>query len=159
MRSLTPTHVFVVALIALQGRAFAQDLQVAPVPAEQSVSQTECSKGECQQFGDNGFDQYRQQPDAGAPGSPGSGFKHFPFRLHMFTTWHRPRAGTLTQSVRCAPDHFRPRGFGHLFAEPCDSFRMDYSPHVLTDDCSQYGPAYLLRAPDDRCAHCDHPKR
>lgn len=105
---------------------------------------------------ENGFDQYRQQPDLGAPSSPGFGFRHFPFSMAMFTQWHRPKAATLTKSQRCAPDQFRPRGFGHLFARPCDSFRMDYNPHVLADSTSNYGPAYILRAPDPRCEDCDH---
>lgn len=104
----------------------------------------------------NGFDQYRQQPDLGAPSSPGFGFLHFPSSMAMFTQWHRPKAATLTKAQRCAPDQFRPRGFGHLFARPCDSFRMDYNPHVLSNSTSNYGPAYLLRAPDQRCEKCDH---
>jgi len=105
---------------------------------------------------DNGFDQFRQEPDLGAPGSPGSGFKHFPFSMAMFTEWHRPKAATLTKRQRCAPDPFRPRGFGHLFARQCDSFRMDYNPHVLSEPQSKYGPAYIYNAPDQRCDDCDH---
>ncbi|MEZ6132494.1 MAG: hypothetical protein R3C59_27840 [Planctomycetaceae bacterium] len=105
---------------------------------------------------DNGFDQYRHEPDLGAPGSPGSGFRHFPFSMAMFTEWHRPKAATLTAHQRCAPDSFRPRGFGHLFARPCDSFRMDYNPHVLDAPYSKYGPAYIYNQPDQRCQNCDH---
>jgi hypothetical protein len=103
----------------------------------------------------NGYSQYRQHPDLGAPGSAAHGFFHFNGPLHRFGTWYRPRAATLTRFQRCAPDPFRPRGLGHLFAEPCDGFRMEYSPYKLHDASSQYGPSYLARMPDERCEHCD----
>ena len=82
--------------------------------------------------GFNGFDQFRLIPDFGMPGSAGNGYKHFTSPMHNYTTWYRPRAATLNQCVRCAPDSFRPRGFGHLFARPCDGYRMEYSPHVMS---------------------------
>ncbi len=104
----------------------------------------------------NGFAQFRQTPDLGAPGSAGSGFRHFTMPMHSYTTWYRPRAATLNECVRCEKDPFRPRGFGHLFARPCDGYRMEYAPHVLSGDTSTYGPAYIARQPDPRCPDCDH---
>ncbi len=105
----------------------------------------------------NGFAQIRQVPDLGAPGSSGNGFHHFSLPMDKFTNWYRPRAATLTQYQRCAPDDFRPRGFGHLFARPYDGYRMEYEPYVLSDGMSTYGPAYIARMPDPRCDdHCNH---
>ena len=103
----------------------------------------------------NGYSVYRAQPDMGAPGSAGHGFSHYVLPMDKYTTWYRPRAATLTQCQRCAPDSFRPRGLGHLFARPCDGFRLDYSPHVLADGHTQYGPSYIARKADPRCEHCD----
>lgn len=108
----------------------------------------------------NGFDQYRSIPDEGPPCVGSYGFQHFNWPLHHYTSWYRPRAATLTRCVRCAEDPFRPRGLGHLFARPCDGYRMDYSPFVLCNDDSKYGPSYLARQPDPRCDdHCDHSSR
>lgn len=104
----------------------------------------------------NGFDIHRQSPDFGAPGSAAHGYNHFSGPLDRFTTWYRPRAATLTAWQRCAPDSFRPRGFGNLFNRPCDGYRMDYAPYTLRGSNSLYGPAYLLRMPDPRCQHCEH---
>ena len=110
----------------------------------------------------NGFQTYRLSPDSGAPNSAGFGFQHFAFPMHHYTTWYRPRAATLIKCRRCEQDDFRPRGLGHLFATPCDGFRMEYSPYVLCSDKSQYGPSYIARQPDQRCdddGHgnlCDH---
>lgn len=106
--------------------------------------------------GFNGFDNHRATPDFGAPYSGGFGFQHFALPMHHYTTWYRPRAATLTKSRRCEKDDFRPRGYGHLFARPYDGFRMEYSPFVLCDDESQYGPSYIARQPDQRCnyEHC-----
>jgi hypothetical protein len=104
----------------------------------------------------NGYSQYRQAPDLGAPSSTGHGFFHFSGPMHRFTTWYRPRAATLTRYQRCAPRPFRPRGLGTLFARPCDGYRIEYKPYQLTDSRSQYGPSYLARMPDPRCEDCDH---
>ena len=103
----------------------------------------------------NGYAEIRATPDLGAPGSAGSGFHHFSMPFDKYTQWYRPRAASLTAYQRCAPDSFRPRGLGHLFARPCDGYRMEYEPYVLGDGPSKYGPAYLARMPDPRCAHCD----
>ncbi len=103
----------------------------------------------------NGYADIRATPDLGAPGSAGSGFHHFSMPFDKYTQWYRPRASSLTAYQRCAPDSFRPRGFGHLFAPPCDGFRMEYEPYVLGDGPSKYGPAYIARMPDPRCSHCD----
>ncbi len=155
MRSLTPLAVFVIAIITTQARTSAEDASGVKPEQLKTVSVSNTSGGMSQPYSENGFDQFRQQPDLGAPGSPGFGFKHFPFKMHMFTTWHRPRAATLTKAQRCAPEKFRPRGYGDLFARPCDSFRMEYTPHVLSDPSSQYGPSYIYRNADQRCDHCD----
>ena len=148
MRSLTPLAVFVVAILATESRIWADQSEVSdsepsviyePMPLDGGI---------------NGFDQYRQMPDDGAPGSAAFGFKHFVFPFHSYTTWYRPRASTLTPPQRCAPVAFRPRGFGNLFARPCDSFRMEYQPHTLTGDHTEYGPVYINRQPDPSCVHC-----
>ncbi|MCA9060456.1 MAG: hypothetical protein KDA85_18225 [Planctomycetaceae bacterium] len=104
----------------------------------------------------NGFSVFRAAPDLGAPGSAGSGHQHFTMPMHQYTGWYRPRAATLTSVQRCEPDSFRPRGLGHLFARPCDGYRMEYTPYALSDEPSIYGPAYIARQPDPRCEHCDH---
>lgn len=107
----------------------------------------------------NGFSNIRSVADPGAPGSAGSGFPHFPFPSHRYSHWYRPKASTLTRCERCAPDSFRPRGLGHLFARPCDGYRMDYTPSELPDGSSLYGPAYSARQPDPKCKDCDHQAR
>ena len=104
----------------------------------------------------NGYSQIRQSPDLGAPGSAGNGFHHFPMPFDKYTTWYRPRAASLTQYQRCAPAPFRPRGFGNLFARPCDGFRMEYEPYSLGDENSKYGPSYFAQMPDPRCDHNCH---
>jgi hypothetical protein len=104
----------------------------------------------------NGFETWRATPDLGAPGSGGFGFQHFAFPMHHYTIWYRPRAATLTECRRCEKDAFCPRGFGHLFVDPCDGFRMEYSPYVLCADRSLYGPSYITRQADQRCDQCDH---
>lgn len=152
MRRLTPLTVFVVAILVSHVRSSAAE----PTDSSEAVAPVSATNAAGAQFADNGFDQYRQEPSLGAPSSPSYGFKHFPFSMHMFTNWHRPKASTWTKWQRCAPDPFRPRGYGHLFSRPCDSFRMDYSPYVLSGNESQYGPAYLLRQGDQRCENCDH---
>ena len=104
----------------------------------------------------NGYAQIRSTPDLGAPGSAGNGFHHFSMPFDKYTTWYRPRAATLTKHQRCGPDTFRPRGFGHLFARPCDGFRMEYQPYTLGDAPSKYGPSYVARMSDPRCKCCGH---
>lgn len=151
MRSLRPLAVFVVAILSTVVSAAADDSAAANSVADSSLG----VMPPVQSYGVNGYDSYRRTPDLGSPVSPGHGFKHFSSPLHAFTTWYRPRAATRTQGQRCAPDAFRPRGFGRLFARPCDPYRMEYTPFVLRDGQSAYGPAYLLRACDQRCEHCD----
>ena len=158
MRLLTPLTVFVVAILVSEVRTSADEASPVP-PAPDQIDTVSATSVSSQQYSENGFDQYRQEPNLGAGSSPSYGFKHFPFSMHMFTTWHRPKASTLTAGQRCAPDSFRPRGLGHLFARPCDSFRMDYSPHILADAQSKYGPSYIYRHQDPRCDDCDHSRR
>jgi hypothetical protein len=151
MRSLTPVAVFVVAIFAFHSRSYAQSEPVAPADIA-TVSSTAVS----QYHGVNGYDQFRQYPDPGSPGSPAYGFKHFPAPTPTYTTWHRPKSSTWTRCVRCATQAFRPRGFGDLFARPCDPFRMEYTPYSLPNKGSQYGPSYILNQPDQRCQDCKH---
>ncbi|MCA9034066.1 MAG: hypothetical protein KDA91_02995 [Planctomycetaceae bacterium] len=146
---------FTAAFISLQPFAAAQSPPLAPVPDSSGmpvISSPELLEGS-PEF--NGFSIYRAHPDLGAPGSAAHGFSHFMMPLDKYGTWYRPRAATLTQCQRCAPDDFRPRGLGHLFARPCDGYRMDYSPYTLNTGRSQYGPSYLARQPDPRCVDCD----
>ncbi|MFK7817607.1 MAG: hypothetical protein AB8G99_02725, partial [Planctomycetaceae bacterium] len=75
---------------------------------------------------------------------------------YNYTGWFRPRAAGRTQAERCyAPDTFRPRGFGRLFARPANGMRVDYRPYALNNWNSQHGPAYYPIAEDPRCPHCD----
>lgn len=154
MRIYVPTVVYVVAFAIGHAATHAADdrdwvTDITPVSAATQV----CEPSETQ-F--NGFQVWRSSPDSGAPGSAGFGFQHFAFPMHHYTTWHRPRAATLTRCRRCEEEDNRPRGFGNLFAEPCDGFRMEYSPYVLCAEKSQYGPSYLARQPDERCDDRDH---
>lgn len=151
MRSLTPVAVFVVAIFAFHSRSYAQLNSVAREDTA-TVSATAVS----QYHGVNGYDQFRQHPDPGSAGSAAYGFKHFPALFPSYTTWYRPRASTLTRGVRCAPQTFSPRGFGNLFARPCDPFRMEYTPYSLPNKGSQYGPSYMLNHPNQRCKNCGH---
>ncbi|MEQ9409176.1 MAG: hypothetical protein RIK87_15685 [Fuerstiella sp.] len=154
MRLLKPLAVFVVAILTSHTNSNADE--TAPLKATTQMSPTSSPMTTVPYCDVNGYDQYRQSPDQGSPGSPAHGFRHFPSPMHAFTSWYRPRAATLTRHQRCAEDDFRPRGYGHLFARPCDPFRMEYTPHIITDDRSTYGPAYLLRQCDQRCENCDH---
>jgi hypothetical protein len=168
MKRAASLGVFVVAVLATQMCSLAQD--AVPESTEDiSIRETIARRNSLTKFsakrtGDakmpensfNGFAMLRQSPDLGAPGSSGNGFHHFPLPMDKYTNWYRPRAATLTPFQRCAPDTFRPRGYGHLFASPCDGFRMEYQPYSLSDGMSMYGPAYIARMPDPRCEHCDH---
>lgn len=160
--------VYVVAILTVHAATMAQD---AELPAGQSSPSAEhprvtnsLAKYSAVRTGNatlptgafNGFRQIRAVPDLGAPGSAGNGFNHFPLPQDKYTNWYRPRASSLTQHQRCAPDEFRPRGFGHLFARPCDGFRMEYEPYAISDGMSNYGPAYLSRLPNPQCDDCDH---
>lgn len=153
MRIFTLIAVFVIAILASQ-RAILADDQPPSAPPETAATVEHYETHESGVSHYNGYDRYRRQPDTG---SPAHGFKHFAAPMHAFTTWYRPRAATLTAAQRCAPEPFRPRGFGNLFAKPCDPFRMEYNPHVLSQRHSNYGPSYLLRMCDPRCEDChDH---
>lgn len=154
MRLLTPLAVFVLAIFAGHSHAVAEDSDNVSPEKTHTVAQEACNT--CPPGGAmNGFDQYRRMPDLGSPHSPGYGFKHFALPFQNYTKWHRPKAATLTKYQRCTPDEFRPRGYGRLFARPCDSFRMEYTPYILGSGSSPYGPSYLVRSPDLRCDKCD----
>jgi len=116
----------------------------APVPVES------CD------FSFDGFKSWQAAPEYGLPGSAAPGAQHYTLPMHHYTNWYRPRAATLTAAQRCEAQPFRPRGFGNLFARPCDGYRMEYKPYTLSDDRSQYGPVYITRQPDPRCDQHDH---
>ena len=166
MKSIGFVSVFVFAVLALQLTSEAQESAVPadPLPTyPTAAAPNSLAKFAAKRTGDarlpngafNGFAQNRLIPDLGAPGSSGNGFNHFSLPMDKYTNWYRPRAATLTQYQRCAPDSFRPRGLGHLFARPCDGYRMEYEPYALSDGMSTYGPSYFSRMPDPRCADCD----
>ena len=153
MRKTLPMTVFVVALLIGQLSVSAQ--QDAPtVPLRLPIAKQVRPPMQAQTF--NGYAQYRAAADPGSPASAGHGFQHFVMPMDKYTHWYRPRAATLAACQRCAPPAFRPRGFGDLFAEPCDGFRMEYAPYMLADGTSNYGPAYVARQADPRCVDCDH---
>ena len=160
--------VYVFAILTVHAATMAQDTGLPPVngspTSQHPVATNSLAKYAAVRTGNatlpngafNGFRQIRVAPDLGAPGSAGNGFNHFPLPLDKYTNWYRPRAASLTQHQRCAPDEFRPRGFGHLFARPCDGFRMEYEPYAISDGMSNYGPAYFSRLPNPQCDSCDH---
>ena len=172
MKCVVSLAVFVIAVLAVQQSSSAQDarsLQGQTANSEQEVptgflpstnslskftqKRTWTPKTPPESF--NGYSVQRSAPNYGAPGSAGSGFHHYSAPMHRYTNWYRPKASTLTQGQRCEPDAFRPRGFGNVFARPCDSFRMDYEPYAIGDKASEYGPSYILRAQDPRCECCE----
>ena len=178
MKCVVSFAVFVIAVLAVQQSSSAQDAQSSQdltansgqevptgfLPSTNSLSKftqkrTWNPKTNTGSF--NGYSVYRSTPNYGSPGSGGNGFHHYPAPMDRYTNWYRPKAATLTQGERCEPDAFRPRGFGNIFARPCDGFRMDYEPYAIGDTVSTYGPSYMLRAPDPRCkccgnGDCDH---
>jgi hypothetical protein len=168
MVRLTSLCVYVVAILTVHATTMAQDAGLPAVErshsSEHPRATNSLAKYAAIRTGNatlpngafNGFRQIRAVPDLGAPGSAGNGFNHFPLPLDKYTNWYRPRASSLTQYQRCAPDEFRPRGFGHLFARPCDGFRMEYEPYAISDGMSNYGPAYFSRLPNPQCDDCDH---
>ena len=119
----------------------------SPAPAPVTVESLD--------FSFDGFKPWQAFPEYGMPGSAAPCAKHFPLPMHHYTNWYRPRAATLTEAQRCEAQPFRPRGYGDLFARPCDGFRMEYQPYTLNDERSQYGPVYIARQPDPRCEQCD----
>lgn len=163
MRRIAPPCVFVFAVLTLQLTSTAQEympddgqhIPVGTMNPLKKFAMKRTGESRLPEGAFNGFAQNRMTPDLGAPGSAGMGFSHFPMPMDRYTNWYRPRAATLTQYQRCAPDSFRPRGFGHLFNRPCDGYRMEYEPYALSDGMSVYGPSYPARLPDPRCQDCD----
>lgn len=92
-----------------------------------------------------------------SPNQDGSGpiAPFYALPSHQYTGWFRPRAIGRTQGERCYGDTFRPRGYGHLFARPCNGQRMDYKPYALANWQTPHGPAYYQLAEDPRCPQCD----
>jgi hypothetical protein len=168
MKRALSLGVFVVAVLALQLTSTAQSPSgpngtqlpapgvVASPFSVAKFAPKRTGKAEMPPEAYNGYAQFRSAPDLGGPGSAGSGFHHFSLPMDKYTNWYRPRAATLTQYQRCAPDSFRPKGLGHLFARPCDGYRMEYEPYMLSDGMSTYGPSYFAQMPDPRCPDCDH---
>ncbi len=168
MRRFFPIAVYVAAVLAGQLSVNSQEPEARPIPVPELVPDVTDAppvklperpygsypvEGPSENF--NGFSVHRLSPDLGAPGGPSHGFFHFMMPMDKYTSWYRPKAATLTSGQRCAPDPFRPRGFGHLFARPCDDHRMEYAPYVLSDGSSQYGPSYIAHQPDPQCDDCD----
>jgi len=167
MKCFLPLAVFVFAVLAVQMAADAQERQNSPLepaqPAAGAVGYVP-SRNSLEKFAQkrtggpimpqssfNGYSAQRLAPGLGANGSGGQGFSHFPAPLNRFTSWYRPRALTLQREQRCQPDAFRPRGFGTLFAEQRDGYRMDYQPYAVGEGNSEYGPAYFARQQDPWC--------
>lgn len=156
MRHLSYLTVFVFAIFAAPVATQAGDPAVPPAGSDYgNAAQPDQGGLLAPLYQENGFDNYRREADIGSPGSAGFGFPHFSLPFQNYTLWHRPKAATLTKWQRCAKDEFHPRGFGHLFARPCDSFRIDYSPHRIDMRRSSYGPTYLLRSGNQKCDHCN----
>ncbi len=91
----------------------------------------------------------------GAPDDGGIGYKHYDFPSYRYDIWYRPHAFGWGQAERCAPSPFRPRGYGDLFNDPSNCYRMDYNRYQLKESRSDYGPAYYHNQPDGRCADGD----
>ncbi|MEY3459221.1 MAG: hypothetical protein RL215_2378 [Planctomycetota bacterium] len=167
MKRAVSLLVYVLAVLAVQQSSRGQDSEQPAMPQGDAPSGFVPSRNSLQKFapkrtGDsrvpagsfNGFSTMRAAPSPGLPGTGGFGHNHYPQPMDRYTNWYRPRAATLGQAERCAPDSFRPRGLGHLFADPCDGFRMDYEPYSLSDGTAMYGPAYINRLGDPRCPNC-----
>ena len=142
-------------VLTTTGLCQAQDSDIKVATAAPDMTHVGIEKAPADRPQVNGFDQYRRSPDPGLPVSPGYGYKHFAGPQRNYTNWYRPRAATRSHCVRCEPAPWRPRGFGNLFNRPCDNYRMEYTPYVINGHYSVYGPSYLRRAPDPRCADCD----
>ena len=105
----------------------------------------------------NGMTTFRQHAHFGYPWSPTLGFRHYDWPSPYYGLWYRPRAAEVHASQRCAPDRFRPRGYGHLFYRRRCGHRLDYAQYRLTDPRSNYGPEYFGLQPDPRCKQrCHH---
>lgn len=74
--------------------------------------------------------------------SPSRGYLHYDCPSQHYGLWHRPSSFGRGPGERCAPQMWNPRGYGNLFAESSEPYRMDYTPYVLHDPCSKEGPAY-----------------
>jgi hypothetical protein len=158
--------VYVIAVLAFHQDLIAQQpngLQSGfpeQVPAGFIPSRNSLQKFAARRVGDaklpegtyNAWGWRRPATDLGKAGSSGEGFQHFSAATFRYTQWYRPRAATLNAEQRCSPVSFRPRGFSNLFANPKDCYRMEYQPYSLGDEGSIYGPSYVKRAPDARCA-------
>ena len=156
MRLVTSLSVFVVAFAfghtVTQAADFSDRVtRITPVSAD--CRPVESAGVESYDSGFSGFKPWQAAPEYGMPGSAAPDAPHFPLPMHHYTNWYRPRAATLTKGRRCEAQPFHPRGFGNLFARPCDPFRMEYKPYALSDHNSLYGPAYIARQPDPRCDH------
>lgn len=96
------------------------------------------------------------QATSGLPDDGGVGYPHYEHPPYRYDIWYRPHAFGYGTAERCAPSPFRPRGYGHLFAEPSTCFRMDYSRYVVKKYGTDYGPSYYRRRASETCDTCDH---
>jgi hypothetical protein len=167
MKRAVSLLVYVLAVLAVQQTARGQEPEqpgvvLGDAPAGYVPSRNSLQKFAPKRTGEsripsgtfNGFSGMRAVPNQGMPGTGGYGHSHFDQPMDRYTNWYRPRAATLGRSERCSPDTFRPRGFGNLFADPCDGFRMDYEPYSIGDGAALYGPSYVNRLGDARCPNC-----
>jgi len=95
-------------------------------------------------------------PHYGTSEDGGVGYRHYDFPNYRYGIWYRPRGFGWGIAERCAPQPFRPRGYGNLFNEPSTRYRMDYNRYVLTNYRTDYGPSYYRRHIDQRCDTYDH---
>lgn len=95
--------------------------------------------------------EYGHLPHYGNEDSPGRGYAHYDYPSQRYGQWYRPKVFGLTQTERCLPRPFRPRGQGNVQNRPSTCYRIDYNPFVLEDPTTEYGPSYFLRQPDGRC--------
>jgi hypothetical protein len=84
----------------------------------------------------------------GESAQPGFNSPQFPSRGAGLATRNRKQA-------RCAPEPFRPRGFGNLFADPQVPYRFDYTPYRVGVKQREYGPWYYP-VPEDPHCYCEH---
>jgi hypothetical protein len=156
MERIGPTPVirgaFVIAAALAATAAIAQAQQLSPTapgPAANSPRTQHSSIPGTPPFRDT---EYGDRPHFGTPDAPSRGYAHYELPSERYGQWYRPRAFGLGKNERCAPDAFRPRGYGNLAARPCTAYRIDYHPFVLENPASDFGPSYYRRQPDQRCS-------
>lgn len=85
---------------------------------------------------------------------PSSGYPNYEYPMKRYDMWYLPRQFGITRRERCIHERFNPRGYGNLFAIPSTQYRMDYSPYVMHDHESVFGPSYYRRRIEPHCPCC-----